>query len=45
MGWMYGMYGGCEFVLGGESWVWRAVRMRYMGKTWCCMGIGWGYVE
>ena len=28
VGWMLGRYGGCEFVLGGESAVWRAVRMR-----------------
>ena len=43
--WMKGRYGRCEFVLGGERGVWRVVRMRYVGKTWCCMGIGWGYVE
>ena len=38
---------GWEFGLGGESGVWRAVRMRsgYVGKTWCCMELGgdkWG---
>ena len=32
--------------MGGRG-VWRAVRMRseYVGKTWCCMGLGvdkWG---
>ena len=32
-------------MLGGESGVWRAVRMQKVGKTWCCMGIGWEYVE